>query len=245
MRIISIVALILSLMACQQSEDQSQTPEKTEKEVVAKTPTPTKTNETLPADKSEVKKDFSLLTELPYDTIESDEVCTAPVVIEFFAYQCPHCYTLETFAAAWKKQNAGKIQFRPVPTDLGNKAFGSFLIVHQAAKKLGLLDLAMPALFNRLHEQKKAFSSPDDALEFLVSLGASQQDAKKTLDDQEAMKAAIAEDYRLLSKYKIAGVPTILVNHRYQFNVTKAGGYDNVFKVVEETLKLSSSCTEQ
>lgn len=248
MRIISIFALILSLMACQQTENESQSSKKPEKTVSAKTETTTdnkatseKQNTSSEA-KLETKKDFSLLTELPYKTVESDEACSVPVVIEFFAYQCPHCYKLENFAAAWKNQNAGKIQFRPIPTDLGNKDFGAFLIVHHAAKKLGILESTIPALFNRLHEQKKAFGSSDDAAEFLASLGASKEEAKKAIEDQEAIKSAIDEDYRLLAKYKISGVPTVLVNHRYQFSVTQAGGYENVFNVVEDTLKLPSGC---
>ena len=245
MRIISILVLILSLMACQQAEDNDQTGKTVEKPEATKANTnPTSTDST-PDSQPAVKKEFSLLTELPYETVESDEECTAPVVIEFFAYQCPHCYKLDEFAAAWQKNNAGEIQFRPIPTDLGNKNFGSYIIVHHAAAKLGLLETAIPALFERLHEQNKGFASLDDAVAFLVSMGASQQDAKQTIEDKETMDKSVQEDYRLLAKYKISGVPTVLVNHRYKFNVTKAGGYDNVFKVVEQTLELPSSCSSK
>ncbi len=251
MRIISIFTLILSLSACQQATDDTATSKKVDKKVTASeinknqsaTEVVTKTEKSNAKADSTEAKDFSLLTEQPYDIIESDEACTAPIVIEFFAYQCPHCYKLEKFVDAWKKQNTGKVQFRSVPTDLGRKEFSSFLIVHHSAEKLGLLDSAIPALFNRLHEQKKAFASLDEAVSFLISLGASEQDAKKTIEDQEAIKAAIGEDFRLLSKYQVTGVPAILVNHRYKFDVTKAGGYDKVFEVVEETLKLPSGCT--
>jgi thiol:disulfide interchange protein DsbA len=252
-RIISIFALILSLAACQQAADDTATSKEVDKKVTASETNKNqsaaevveKTKESNEKVESAETKDFSLLTEQPYDIVESDEACTAPVVIEFFAYQCPHCYKLEKFADAWKKKNAGKVQFRSVPTDLGRKEFSSFMIVHHSAEKLGLLDSAIPALFNRLHEQKKAFASLDEAVDFLVSLGASEQDAKKAIEDQEAVKTAIDESFRLLSKYKITGVPAILVNHRYKFDVTKAGGYDKVFEVVEETLKLPSGCSDK
>ncbi|MBV1908749.1 MAG: DsbA family protein [Kangiellaceae bacterium] len=179
---------------------------------------------------------------LPYDIIESDEACESPIVIEFFAYQCPHCSTLEKFAKKWKDKNAGKVEFRAVPTHLGNQQFGSFLIVHQAAKVLGVLDKATPKLFSRIHDDQKAFASEQEAVDFLIALGVSKEDAVKTLQDQENSKNAIDDDFRLLAKYKIAGVPTILVNHRYQFDVTKAGGYEKVFEVVDQTLALPSNC---
>lgn len=239
MRILSIFALILSLAACQQASEDTKD-SKIEKSNI------TENIEKLPSEPgSKPSENFSLLTELPYEIIDSDEACTEPVVIEFFAYQCPHCFELESYAEAWKKENAGKVKFQPVPTHLGHQEFGSFLIVHHAAEKLGLLKTATLALFKRLHEEKKAFASQDEAVAFLVSVGASEQDAKATLQDQESGKTAIDNDFRLLSKYKISGVPTILVNHRYKFDVTKAGGYDNVFKVVEETLKLPSNCSKK
>ncbi len=187
---------------------------------------------------------FSLLKDEPFDRIESDEACEAPVVMEFFAYQCPHCYTLETQAKKWKDANKGKVNFVAIPTHLGREEFGSFLIIHHAANQLGLLDKATPALFDRIHNQKKGFSSPDEAINFLVTLGANQENAKAAIESDEKIKTAIDESFRLLSKYKIAGVPTIIVNHKYQFDVTKAGGYDKVFEIVDQTLKLASNCSK-
>lgn len=187
--------------------------------------------------------DFSLLKDEPFTRIESDETCEAPVVMEFFAYQCPACYRLEAEAKKWKEANQGKVNFVAIPTNLGREEFGSFLIVHHASDLLGLLDKATPALFDRLHNQKKGFTSPDDAISFLVSLGANQEEAKMAIESDEKIKTAIDESFRLLSKYKITGVPTIIVNHKYQFNVTKAGGYDKVFEVVNQTLKLDSNCS--
>lgn len=244
MRILTIFVLILSLAACQQTDEDLKKPDTSESKMAKSEATDTKTNGNQPSNsKPEASTDFSLLSDLPYETVESDETCSEPVVIEFFAYQCPHCYKLESYAQAWKEQNAGKVKFQSVPTHLGHQEFGAFLIVHHAAERLGLLKEATPALFKRLHEEKQSFASQDDAAAFLVSIGATEQDAKAALDDQESGKTAINDDFRLLSKYKISGVPTILVNHRYKFDVTKAGGYDNVFKVVEETLKLPSNCS--
>lgn len=242
MKILSIFILVLSLTACQQSDEKATKSEISENNAATKSVTSHDHNKDDTSSKN--NQSFSLLTDLPYETIESDEACDEPVVIEFFAYQCPHCYTLESHAQSWKDKNAGKVKFKAVPTHLGRQEFGSFLIVHHAAERLGLLDAATPALFHRIHEEKQQFNSQDDALAFLVSIGASKEDAKAALEDQENGKAAINEDFRLLSKYKISGVPTILVNHRYKFDVTKAGGYDNVFKVVDETLKLPSNCSK-
>ncbi len=244
MKFISIFAFLLLLSACQQPDSEVQETNTTkETTTLAETPASTKTDvrkEKLETSKSQ--GDFSLLVDLPYEIVESDEKCESPVVIEFFAYQCPHCYTLEKFAEQWRSEHEREIEFLSVPTHLGHQEFGAFLILHQSAKKLGLLDKVRPLLFKRIHDEKKSFASPEEAIAFLVSAGANAVEAKKAIEDEEAIKTGIDENFRLIGKYKIAAVPTILVNHRYKFDVTKAGGYEKVFQVVEQTLLLPSEC---
>ncbi len=242
MKSLKLFPFLFLLASCQQANDN-----KTSSDVNAASPSKAipsaaiKTTENAAAPLS----NFSVIVDQPYDIVESNEACSEPVVMEFFAYQCPHCYKLEKHAEQWKKKNAGKIKFQSVPTHLGHKEFGAFLIVHQAAKSLNILDKAIPMLFKRLHEEKKAFSSPEEAVEFLVSAGANKEEAEKTINDNEKIKSGMDENFRLLAQYKISGVPTILVNHRYQFDVTKAGGYDNVFEIVDETLLLPSNCSSK
>ena len=230
MKNLIVLCSILLLFACQPSdvEDQSSTSEAAPISV---------------AEKPSNEKNFSLLVDQPYTVIESDQTCDEPIVIEFFAYQCPHCYTLQKQADIWKKKNQGKVKFRAIPTHLGHQEFSSFLIVHQAAQKLGIIEKAMPKIFARLHEQKKSFASQEEVVEFFISLGVAEGSARLAIQDGKSIQDEIDKNFKMLAKYKIAAVPTIIVNYKYQFDVTKAGGYDKVFEVVDETLKLPSNCT--
>jgi len=176
-----------------------------------------------------------------YQIVESQADCNEPVVMEFFAYQCPHCNNLEPAAEAWRAKNAS-VRFQGVPTDLGNPQMGSLLLVHHTAKILGVLEKTQHALFNRVHKEKKLFASPDEAVAFLVEQGADAEQARKTLDNKEAITRSIEADFELLKKYKITSVPQVLVNHRYMTNISAAGGHKEVFEVVDQTLKLESSC---
>lgn len=246
MKLTKIVLLALLLSACQPAPDDStQTEPETQPTVKTEATVTTEEKDQSHEGHSHNEPSAGVASDngLPYEIVESDESCSEPVVIEFFAYQCPHCYTLEEHAKKWKEKNAGKVKFVAIPTHLGNKQFGAFLIVHQAANVLGILDEAMPKMFSRLHEEQKAFSSEEDAADFLATLGVSKDEALAALQDQENAKNVLDDNFRLLAKYKIAGVPTILVNHRYKFDVTKAGGYDKVFEVVDQTLAMPSNCT--
>ena len=168
--------------------------------------------------------------------------CEEPVVIEFFAYQCPHCYNLEPSAEKWREKNAGKVKFLSVPTTLGRDQLGSLLLVHHAAKKLNVLEKTQHALFERLHKEQKLFASAEEAADFLAIQGADREQALNTLNDQEYMTKSINADYDMLMKYKIASVPQVLVNHKYLTNITAAGGHDQVFELVDELLAKPHNC---
>ncbi|WP_444996618.1 thioredoxin domain-containing protein [Aliikangiella sp. IMCC44359] len=177
-----------------------------------------------------------------FRVVEPQFACEAPVVIEFYAYQCPHCYNLEPYAEAWRKKNAGKVNFIAVPTHLGHQQFGSLLLVHQAAKKLGVLEKVQHALFERVHKDKKLFASADEAAEFLVAQGADKEKAVATLADEKAISAEIKKSFEMLTKYKVAHVPQILVNHQYMTDISSAGGKEELFKLVDELLLKENSC---
>ena len=252
MKYITIIITSLFFMtACQQQEDAKQAPAEVTQE--AKSTPSNKANDTADAPAtSETEEahdhnhDHAAATPVMgerYQIVEPQAECDEPVVIEFFAYQCPHCYNLEPAAEAWREKNGGKVKFRSVPWDLGRKEMGSMVLVHHAAKLLGVLDKTIPALFKRFHEEKKLFTSPEEAVEFLVAQGADPVKAKQTLEDQEAMTKSIQADYKLLGDYKIASVPQVLINHRYLTSTTAAGSTQAVFEVVDETLAKEHSCT--
>ena len=183
-----------------------------------------------------------------YQVVDQNFECEAPVVIEFFAYHCPHCYNLEPAAEKWRAKNAdngGKVKFISVPTTLGHQQYGSMLLVHHAAKLLGVLDKTQHALFKRLHEEKKLFASPDEAAEFLIAQGADKDKALTILNDQKLMSDSIEQDFEYLRKYKVSSVPQVLVNHKYMTNITAAGGHDEVFNVVDELLELDHNCVKK
>ena len=173
-----------------------------------------------------------------YKEVDVQDSCSQPTVIEFFAYQCPHCYTLEEHVAKWKKQKDDNIKFITVPTDLGREEFTKFVVTHHVAERLNVLDEIKPQLFAVLHEQK----SINNILEIFTEAGVAEADAKAAFEDMETIKQDLVNGFETMRDYKITGVPALLVNYQYMINVTTAGGYDKVFDVVNETLDLPAKC---
>jgi thiol:disulfide interchange protein DsbA len=241
------------LVACQQEDTTAETKpvDKVEKEAIKGTPVtdgeaaPVKSDSTQTDEHGHQHNQAEIVTNgAKYQVVESQATCEKPVVIEFFAYHCPHCNDLEPAAEAWRKKNAGKVEFISVPTHLGHEQLGVLLLVHHAAKKLDVLEKTQHALFKRFHEEKKLFGSEEEVAEFLAAQGADIEKARIVLKDQAAISESIKADFELLNKYKITSVPQVLVNHQYMTNITIAGGHKEVFEVVDETLKLENSCNK-
>lgn len=242
-KVITIIISLLLLSACQ--EDQNKTTEQAETAVETtqqKQPTENQAAKDQQQESHEHHDHSASSDGSKYQTIEPQVTCEKPIVIEFFAYQCPHCYNLEPSAEAWRKKNAGKVEFRSIPTTLGHEELGSLLLVHHAAKLLGIGEKTQHALFNRFHKEKKLFASQEEAVEFLVAQGADAKKAATVLSDKEGMSKSIEADFELLKQYKISSVPFLLVNHQYTTSIDSAGGHTEVFEVVDETLQLTHSC---
>ncbi|NVJ61784.1 MAG: thiol:disulfide interchange protein DsbA/DsbL [Gammaproteobacteria bacterium] len=177
----------------------------------------------------------------PYKEVEPKDSCVKPTVIEFFAYQCPHCYKVESYAAEWKKNNADKVDFITVPTELGREEYVPFVLSHHAAKKLGVLDKVKPILFAVIHEKKKI----ETFFDVFEEAGVSREDAEAAMKDFESLRTAMESNYQLMMRYKVTGVPSFLVNYQYMTDISMAGGYDKVMPTVDEMLKQPNSCSTE
>lgn len=255
-QLFGILALALVLVACQGEQDAANKSdaEQPKQETVENETAQTKATEQ-EAKPEEVADqahsdgdghDHSHESAIPagqqYSEVEPQYACEAPVVYEFFAYQCPHCYNLEPEAEKWRAKNAGKVKFVSVPTHLGRDQFGSLLLVHHAAAKLGVLEGVQKSLFHRIHKEKKLFASPEEAADFLADHGANKEQAMTVLADQATMTETINKDFDMMAKYKITSVPRVIVNHRYMTDITAAGGIENVFNIVDELLAKEHNC---
>ncbi|MCO7225487.1 thiol:disulfide interchange protein DsbA/DsbL [Pleionea sp. CnH1-48] len=178
-----------------------------------------------------------------YESISPKDSCTQPIVIEFFAYQCPHCYTLEDHIEKWSPPKG--VTFKQVPTDLGDKNFRPFVYVHVLAEKLGILDKVKPLLFERIHQHKKGINSPQEVGEILLAAGSTAQAVEDVLKDEADIQARLNNHFNLLMRYKITTVPDLLVNYQYRTSPSQTEGYDKVFPTVEQLLKLPANCLEK
>jgi thiol:disulfide interchange protein DsbA len=170
----------------------------------------------------------------PMPTVTGDKV----EVRELFWYGCPHCYHLEPTLNHWLKNKPKEAEFVRQPA-IFSKRWAIDAGYYYTLENLGLTEQLHEALFKAIHEQNKRFNTPESFINWVASFGVDKEKVAKTLNSfntkTKVRKAAIATN-----KYKVTGVPVIIVNGKYITNATQAGNHNEMLKVVDFLVKKES-----
>jgi len=160
-------------------------------------------------------------------------------VIEMFWYACPHCYALDPYLESWRKSKPAYVEFRRVPVTWGeiHRAHARLFFTLQA---LGKEDALHSGVFGEMHDRKNyLFLQGDERgtlaaeLAYVKSQGISAADfmnANNSFSVQTNMQKA--DD--LVHRYKVEGVPLVVINGKYLTDVTMAGSPANVIAIIND-----------
>ncbi|MBK1704279.1 thiol:disulfide interchange protein DsbA/DsbL [Halochromatium glycolicum] len=151
-------------------------------------------------------------------------------VLELFWYGCPHCYRLEPAIEEWLETKPEGVVFRRLPA-----AASSRWIPHAkaffAAEQLGELDQLHEPLFKALHEERRRLFTDEQLIAFAAEQGI-DEDAFRDAYQSFPVDMQVRESAELVRRYRLSGVPAIVVNGKYITGVTEAGGRDQLFEVI-------------
>lgn len=140
-------------------------------------------------------------------------------VIEFFWYECPHCYDLEPSLEAWVKKLPKDVAFRRVPATF-NERWNISARVYYTLETMGLLDKLHGPLFTAVHKERLRITDDRALADWLAKNGvdtAKFQQIYKSDDIGAKLKTAQNQ----VAASRIDGVPALVVNGRY---LIAAGG---------------------
>lgn len=136
------------------------------------------------------------------------------LVMEFFWYGCPHCYSLEPFLDKWLENKPGNVDFIRFPALLS----GSHRILHgktyYALKMMGLGETLHGKIFEAMHEQNMALNTQEEMEIFLEKEGVAVDEFRKLMNSN-GVKLPVERASKLADKYNINGVPAIVVDGKY------------------------------
>lgn len=153
------------------------------------------------------------------------------IVREFFWYGCPHCYHLDPHAKNWLKTKPKDVVFFHTPAAL-NPSWAIHAKAMYAAQELGVAKKAHVALFTAIHKDKKDLFNQNALADFYAQYGADKTKFSQAFNSF-AVDTKIGRSRAAAARYKLSGVPAVVVHGKY---VVK-GSDAKVFQVVDYLVK--------
>ena len=153
-------------------------------------------------------------------------------VAEVFWYGCPHCYALDPFIASWLKRKPEHVSFVRVP-GVGNPLWKLHGRAFYTAEVLGKGAEMHDALFREIHQNGNLLDTEDKLRDFFAKFNVSAADFKSNFDSF-AVHTKLQRAEELNRRYRVSGVPAIVVNGKYFTDVTMAGGHEQLIELIDE-----------
>ncbi|WP_027896490.1 thiol:disulfide interchange protein DsbA/DsbL [Zestomonas thermotolerans] len=155
-------------------------------------------------------------------------------VVELFWYGCPHCYQFEPYINPWAEQLPEDVNFVRIPALFGGvwNTHGQMFITLET---MGVEHRVHNAVFEAIHKEGRKLASPEEMAEFLASQGVDKDAFLKTFNSF-GVKSQMEKAKKLAMAYQITGVPVLVVNGKYRFDIGSAGGPTQALEVANQLI---------
>lgn len=152
-------------------------------------------------------------------------------VVEMFWYGCGHCYQFEPYVNKWAETLPEDVNFVRIPALFGNiwDAHGQMFLTLQS---MGVEPQVHTAIFDAIQRQRKRLATPDEMADFLATQGIDKDTFLKTFNSF-GIKTQMEKYRKLAMAYQVQGVPTMLVNGKYRFDIVSSGGPGEALQVAD------------
>jgi thiol:disulfide interchange protein DsbA len=165
-------------------------------------------------------------------------------VLEVFWLGCAHCYALEPFLTSWKKGKADYIKFEGVPVMWG-PAHRSHARLYYTLLALGREDLVAKA-FDEIHKRGNYLVTNDEAqsqklqLAWAKANGISESDFNREYNGF-AVNTNLQRAEEVTKRFRIEGVPRIIIDGKYETDVGMAGGHNELVEQINDLAAIEQS----
>ena len=159
-------------------------------------------------------------------------------VIEFFWYGSPHCNSFEPALEAWVKKLPGDVAFRRIPMALRDQPP---YLVHQrlfyTLEAMGLLDSLHRKVFYAIHNDRLPLDKPADIGAFMAKNGVDAAKFLEVFNSPTLVSGRVPDGNRLVTAYKIDGVPALGVQRRFYTSRSLAGSDERALAVADHLIQ--------
>ncbi len=152
-------------------------------------------------------------------------------VVEFFSFACPHCNEFEPILEAWLKRKPPGIHFHRAPVPFLQN-YVNFQPMYFTLEAMDLVDTLQQKVFDAVHIERQRLDKPEDIAAFMAKNGV---DAKRFMSifNSFGVKAKVQQANQLMEAYGVEGVPTLIVQGRFETSPGTAKSPEKALAVVD------------
>jgi thiol:disulfide interchange protein DsbA len=141
-------------------------------------------------------------------------------VMEFFWYNCPHCYAFEPHLADWAKKHTDKIVLKRVPVGF-RESFAPQQKLYYALEAMNRLDLHR-VVFDAIHRDRMKLNTDAEIMAFMAKQDIDQKKFSETFSSF-TVQSKVARVRQLQETFRIDGVPTVVIDGQYMTSPSIVG----------------------
>lgn len=174
-----------------------------------------------------------------YSTLTSAQGGSSPAgkieVAEVFWYGCGHCYNLEPVIGDWEKRLPSDVNLVRIPV-MWNPTNEIHARVFYTAEALGKRAEISPAMFKAIHIDNQPMTEEPAIQKLFAQFGVSAETFNKTFRSF-AVESKLRRAKDLTTKYRVKGVPLLVVNGKYLTDGPQIKSHDDLLAVAEELVQ--------
>ncbi len=157
-------------------------------------------------------------------------------VVEMFSYMCVHCFNFDATVSEWARRQSSDVDFRREPA-IFNKTWELLAQAFYASKALGVTEKTHDAMFEAIHTRNEDMRTPAKmAALFNKTAGVTEADFMRAFNSFSVRSKVQQADTRG-RQYRIAAVPTLIVNGKYKVDGRMAGSNTGMLRIAEYLIK--------
>lgn len=154
-------------------------------------------------------------------------------VLEFFAYTCPHCFTMEPMVERWSQTLPDNVVLKRVPVAF-NAGMADLQKLYYSLEALDRLDLH-EKVFHAIHRERKRIYDFDAMADWIETQGVDAKQFQAAFQSF-GINNKVARANELAKNYNVEGTPSIAVGGRYVTSPSMAGSYEGTIAEAQKRL---------
>jgi thiol:disulfide interchange protein DsbA len=178
--------------------------------------------------------------EQPYKVVSPPQPSDTPgkiEVLEFFAYNCPHCAAMEPMVEQWLKTAPQDVVFKKVPVGW-NAGMKPLQQLYYSLVALNRTDVS-PKVFNAIHVEHQRIFTKDAIVDWVVKQGV-EKDKFLAVFDSFSVQSQVQRADQLSQAYNVDGTPSFTVGGKYLTSPVLAGNtYEGALQEVDKLIPMA------